>query len=472
MAASVVVALLLATFAIGFLARQTSVVTDEYRGLFQGSTADAIAVLQMQVEFKTQVQEWKNTLLRGSNADQREKYAASFHQHETNVQNLAVSIADTTSDPVVREKVTAFEKAHRQMGMSYQKALDSFSASGGEDQAGADAMVKGQDRAPSDLLTELSAHSMEQSRSKFKAQSEQAKTRTMWAMLSVILLAFGAASVFYAVYLLVARVKRGAVSLRSHARTLGESSDALGERSQHAVQQAQGVVVTSESISHEITDVSMSVSQMGIATQEIARSASEADTVARQAAQRASETNEIVARLGDSSGEIGKVIDVITSIAEQTNLLALNATIEAARAGEAGKGFAVVAHEVKELATQTASATDEISRRISAIQTETSDAVRAIDEITSVITKVNDLQSSIAGAVEEQSSVAQEIARSVTDAASGVQEIAASAGVLNEAVAQASTTARYVREESVGVHDVAWEMTAVTRFNDEQRVMQ
>jgi len=146
--------------------------------------------------------------------------------------------------------------------------------------------------------------------------------------------------------------------------------------------------------------------------------------VATSAVKVADKTNAIVAKLGESSAEIGNVVKVITSIAEQTNLLALNATIEAARAGEAGKGFAVVANEVKELAKQTARATEDISRKIEAIQDDTKGAVGAIAQIGTIINQINDLQNTIASAVEEQTATTGEISRNVTEAAKGSSEIA------------------------------------------------
>ena len=138
----------------------------------------------------------------------------------------------------------------------------------------------------------------------------------------------------------------------------------------------------------------------------------------------ASSAQDTVASLGESSAEIGQVIKVITSIAQQTNLLALNATIEAARAGDAGKGFAVVANEVKELAKETARATEDIGQKIEAIQGDTRGAVTAISEIAEVIGRINDIQTTIASAVEEQTATTNEIARSVTEAAGGANGIA------------------------------------------------
>jgi methyl-accepting chemotaxis protein len=160
--------------------------------------------------------------------------------------------------------------------------------------------------------------------------------------------------------------------------------------------------------------------------------------VATSAVRVAETTNNTVGKLGESSVEIGNVIKVITSIAQQTNLLALNATIEAARAGEAGKGFAVVANEVKELAKQTARATEDISRKIEAIQGDTRGAVEAIGQIGRIINQINDIQNTIASAVEEQTATTGEISRNVAEAARGSNEIAQN--ITGVATAARSTT--------------------------------
>jgi methyl-accepting chemotaxis protein len=163
--------------------------------------------------------------------------------------------------------------------------------------------------------------------------------------------------------------------------------------------------------------------------------------VVQNAVQTTQTANATIAKLGDSSAEIGEVIKVITSIAQQTNLLALNATIEAARAGESGKGFAVVANEVKELAKQTAEATEDISRKITAIQTDTKDAVRAIASITDVIHQISSISGTIATAVEEQSATTSEMTRNVGDAANGAREIAKNIeGVVQAAQSTSSST--------------------------------
>jgi methyl-accepting chemotaxis protein len=166
----------------------------------------------------------------------------------------------------------------------------------------------------------------------------------------------------------------------------------------------------------------------------------------------AAETNQTVEKLGDSSKEIGTVVRAITSIAEQTNLLALNATIEAARAGEAGKGFAVVAGEVKDLAQETAKATEDIARRVEAIQVDTQSAVSAITEISEIIATINDYQGTIASSVEEQTATTTEMSRSVVDAAAGINDIATNIAGVATAAAQSSTT---VAEMSVASNELA-----------------
>lgn len=200
-------------------------------------------------------------------------------------------------------------------------------------------------------------------------------------------------------------------------------SQQLSANGEETSAQAGVVSAASEEVSTNVQVVATGTEEMTASIKEISKSASQAAQIASSAVKIVSETNEKISALGASSTDIGQVVKVITEIAGQTNLLALNATIEAARAGEAGKGFAVVANEVKELANQTARATEEISQKIKVIQGDAQNAVAAMDEITNVINEVNDISGTIASAVEEQSATTNEMSRNVTEAAKGVQEI-------------------------------------------------
>jgi methyl-accepting chemotaxis protein len=239
------------------------------------------------------------------------------------------------------------------------------------------------------------------------------------------------------------KVTLGAVT--DNAQTLSAASEELtavaqqmSTASQETAAQSNVVASASEQVSKNVATVATAAEEMSASVREIAKNASDAARVATTAVKVAGDTNRTISKLGESSIEIGKVIKVITSIAEQTNLLALNATIEAARAGEAGKGFAVVANEVKELAKQTAAATDDISVKIQAIQADSAGAVAAIAEIGRVIGQINDISNTIASAVEEQAATTNEIARSATEAAQGSIEI--SKNITHVSQAAASTT--------------------------------
>ena len=213
----------------------------------------------------------------------------------------------------------------------------------------------------------------------------------------------------------------------------------MSANAEETAAQANAVAGASEQVSTNVQTVAAGTEEMSASIREIARNAADAAKVAREAVDLAASTNATVTKLGDSSTEVGNVIKVITSIAQQTKLLALNATIEAARAGEAGKGFAVVANEVKELAKETAKATEDISQRIEAIQADSRGAVAAIGKISTTINQINDIQNTIASAVEEQTATTNEMSRNVAEGAKGSNEI--SRNIAGVATAARDTTA-------------------------------
>lgn len=204
---------------------------------------------------------------------------------------------------------------------------------------------------------------------------------------------------------------------------LAASSQQMSANSEETNRQAGSVSAAGEQTNRNVQTVATAAEEMTATIKEISKNVQEAGRITAQAVNVAESTNTTITKLNESSIEIGKVIKVITSIAQQTNLLALNATIEAARAGEAGKGFAVVANEVKELAKETAKATDEISQKIETIQLDNKGAVLAIDEIRQIIGKINEISTAIAGAVEEQAATTTDISRNMAEAAKGTGEV-------------------------------------------------
>lgn len=237
----------------------------------------------------------------------------------------------------------------------------------------------------------------------------------------------------------------------------GEMTDNVSQ----TAEQATSATASAEQVSQNAATVATAIEEMNVSIREIARSAADAAKVASDAVQTSDQTNSTITKLGQSSIEIGKVIKVITSIAQQTNLLALNATIEAARAGDAGRGFAVVANEVKELAKQTAAATEDISQRIEAIQTDTKGAVDAITQITSVINQISDIQTTIASSVEEQTATTNEISRNVAEAAKGTADIARSISVVAQNAQTTETGANNTAQAAVELTQMAVKLQAI-----------
>ncbi|MFC4066701.1 methyl-accepting chemotaxis protein [Actinoplanes subglobosus] len=222
----------------------------------------------------------------------------------------------------------------------------------------------------------------------------------------------------------VQTIDGSATALASAAEQMSSTALQIAGSAEQASTQAMTVSAAAEEVSRSVETVSAGSEEMGASIREISQNAAEAARVASEAVDITTTTSATMSKLGESSAEIGNVIKVITMIAEQTNLLALNATIEAARAGDAGKGFAVVASEVKDLAQETARATEDISRRIETIQADTTGAVLAIEEVSQVIARISDFQTTIASAVEEQTATTAEMNRSVAEAAAGTGEIA------------------------------------------------
>ena len=255
------------------------------------------------------------------------------------------------------------------------------------------------------------------------------------------------------------RLETGVVDILNVVEALAAASEELqvvsiqmGSNATETSAQVVRVTEGSINVSSNVATVATGAEEMSASIKEIARSAADAVRVASEAVHAAQSTNATISQLGVSSAEIGQIVKDITAIAQQTNLLALNATIEAARAGEAGKGFAVVANEVKELAKATAKATEDIAKKVEAIQGDTKDSINAIDGITMIINQIAEFQNTIASAVEEQAATTNEMAHSVSDASTGTNEITSN---MRGVAAAAESTARGATESQRSATELA-----------------
>ncbi len=281
---------------------------------------------------------------------------------------------------------------------------------------------------------------------------------------------------------IILKISNNASHLNDSSGQLSSTASVLAEGASQMSTKSTTVAAAAEEMAINLSNMSTSTGQMTenmktVATAveqiknsitEIAKNAGETSSVVEQASTLANESNDKIAQLNTAADEIGKVIEVIQDIAEQTNLLALNATIEAARAGEAGKGFAVVANEVKELAKQTAEATEDIAKRIQAIQHSTTESVTSIGEIVKVIDHINKASQTIAAAVEEQSITTKEISENIIQATSAsevvstnIAESASASKEVSQNIAGVDTEAKKVAEGAAQAQAVSLEMSQI-----------
>jgi methyl-accepting chemotaxis protein len=267
-----------------------------------------------------------------------------------------------------------------------------------------------------------------------------------------------------------ASLKEIILSIVANAQQVSNASDQfstasqqISSNSEETTAQANVVSNATEHVTQNLQTVATGAEEMSATIKDIAKNAGEAARVSSEAVKAAQVTNVSISKLGESSAQIGQVMKVITSIAQQTNLLALNATIEAARAGEAGKGFAVVANEVKELAKQTARATEDIGHKIAAIQEDTSSAVAAIGTISTVINQINDISNTIASAVEEQSATTNEMSRNVSEAAKGSEEISENVHGMAAAAQSTSSSAHETQKAAKELSQMSSELRGLVK---------
>jgi methyl-accepting chemotaxis protein len=299
------------------------------------------------------------------------------------------------------------------------------------------------------------AHTMAVGAEQMTLQSTTAAAATEQASVNVKNMAAG-----------IAQISGNADAMASSSEEVSANLHAVGAAVEQMSTNVTAIASTSGKMTVAVSSVAAAIEEMSVSLNEVSKHSGQAAVMTGKAAQSAGTTTEIVDKLGRSAQEIGKVVDMIKAIAAQTNLLALNATIEAASAGEAGKGFAVVANEVKELAKQTASATEDIRTQVTGMQDNTQQAVQAIEEIVQIINQINTISGSIAASVEEQTATTNQISKNVGDAARGAEDVSqniqqAAQGAtevslnIQEAVQGVVAIARNINELAGGARDVA-----------------
>ena len=262
---------------------------------------------------------------------------------------------------------------------------------------------------------------------------------------------------------LLESIQETATALSSASTELTATASEMSQTAEKTSKESHVASAAAEQVSSGVQTVATNIEEMVASIKEIGRSTSESSEMAKKTLLKAQESNQTVTKLGVSSQEVGDVIKVISSIAQQTNLLALNATIEAARAGEAGKGFAVVANEVKELAKQTAKATDDITHKISAIQSDTKSAIEAIAGISQAVDKLNGISGIIAAAVEEQTATTNEISRVVVQSKKGVESITETIKVVSMTASESNTSSSQTLEASRELAKLSEKLAALAK---------
>lgn len=519
---SLLMTLVIALASFSFLSDDISA----FQKLLKGPIEASRLINEANLEFKTQVQEWKNLLLRGKSPENQNKYWQSFEEQERKVQTLLETLAQASRhDQRLASQIQALRDEHRKLGAAYRSGREAFLAAGGDPIAG-DAAVTGIDRATSEQLSELVVQLRDAAQHSSKEISRGSERAIITG--SLIMLAAGALISLLSLWLVnrnlitpirhlidhIARLSQGKFGERVDAsrkdelgrlavaanvlrdflaetfirlqRSTSDLDNASGELNAIATLMGQG---TREQFSR--TDqVATAMHEMSATAQEVASHAAEAARAADAADHSAQQgenmmrstiqtitqmrgeivsTAEVIRRLEADSGRIGKVLEVIRGIADQTNLLALNAAIEAARAGDAGRGFAVVADEVRTLARRTADSTAEIHQIIDTVQTGAVDAVRAIesgqkrsDEGVEQVTEAGSMLRHITEGVEAIRDMNRQIATAAEEQTSVAEDISRN---LTEITAIATTNQDNVErteKASQNLHGLSAQLSEVT----------
>jgi methyl-accepting chemotaxis protein len=473
------------------LLHRMSEVASFYDALLANEVTQLKRAREMQVTFKKQVQAWKDILLRGENREDRAKYGLDFSKQDSAVNRLTEELQSSITEPEAEREIQSFSAAHLELDRRYQEGLAVYDSATGK-AFEVDRMLRGRDRAPTDLVDkivqELSAE-IDRKSAAFR-ESIAIRRREMLSLLAFLLAAISLLTVLFArstsrrlgdILPVLSRFAKGDLKprlaedatdeigeigkhLNRFVQTLEENlrevsfgtarlASASEEISASAREQSNGAEMQRDQTRH----VATAMQQMSATVGQISESSTKAAAAARQSAETARDGGKVVEEtlqkmrqiaesvaaasqrvtgLGKRSEQIGQIVAVIDEIAEQTNLLALNAAIEAARAGDQGRGFAVVADEVRKLAERTSTATREIAEMIGSIQGETTSAVQAMESGVRLV-KAGSETTTLAGAsLQEIIGAGNHVGEMVNQIAAASTEQSAAAQEINASVEQ------------------------------------
>jgi methyl-accepting chemotaxis protein len=423
--------LLLGIVVSGILVFRLGLAFDATNQILSRSARQQSIARDMRYTFKRQVQEWKDTLLRGHNPDDFKKYSKNFHEQFKRTQELSATLQELLTDPQVRTDNTAFQAAYAEMGKKYDEALATFEANGGKDPFATDAQVRGIDRPPTEVLDRivksLTDHYDADER-EIRASIASQRTQTD------LLVAAGALAALLLAVMVV-------LFARKLSRTLRGITGDLDVASQHTVESSRQVSAASQSLAQGASEQAASLEETSSTLEEISSMTQHNTESVEQAERLAGDTQTLTHKgrdamqrmstaidaIKESADQTAKIIKTIDEIAFQTNLLALNAAVEAARAGDAGRGFAVVAEEVRNLATRSAAAAKNTSTLIEASQQRAEHGVTLSGEVGQVL-------SEISGAVDQVNKLLRDVTRASQEQASGIGQITTAVSQMDQVV--------------------------------------
>jgi methyl-accepting chemotaxis protein len=378
----------------------------------------------MQITFKTQVQEWKNLLLRGYKYDDFQKYEKSFKDEETRTRALGTELLNEVTDEEARTLLRGFLDAHEQMGQAYGAAIQTFAKSNGQDFAGADAIVKGQDRAPTEQIDKLALRLQQVVQERQRATSAAVGTALMRAVIAAGI-AFVLAIVLVTV--IVRATRRELVAL---TQQLTGAADSTAAGALQVANSAQALSQGATEQAASLEETSASMEEMASMTRNNAENSQSAAGLMTDVDARVQQSNQLLGDMvtamngiQDSSQQVARIIKTIDEIAFQTNILALNAAVEAARAGEAGMGFAVVADEVRNLAQRSAQAAKDTAGLIDASIARAQEGTQRVEHVAKSIGEITESVVRVKGLVEEVSVASRQQAQGIDQVSQAITQM-------------------------------------------------